>query len=120
MDEYDKVLAVIRDRFLSQLRKTDMHDMPLQMFGSDRACNLCVSFGAGFLYVYDELWNHIVMYDHFSQLIPAKITIKHLMKLSRNHDIYIGKCSPIKLLSKGETLERLTIEYDMSLKTLDF
>ena len=120
MDEYDKVLTVIRDRFLSKLEKTNMPDMPLQTFGSDRACNLCVLFGAGFLYVYDESWNHIVIYEYFSRPIPAKTAIKHLMKLSRDHDIYIGRCSPIKILSKGETLEHLAIEYDMSLKTLDF
>ena len=119
MDEYDKVLAVINDRFLSKLEKTNMFDMSLQIFWSDSACNLCVLFGAGFMYVYDESRNHILMND-FSYLIPAKIAIKRLMKLSRNHDIYIGKCSPIKILSKGETLESLAIEHDMSLKTLDF
>ena len=119
MDEYDKVLAVINDRFLSKLEKTNMFDMSLQIFWSDSACNLCVLFGDGFMYVYDESRNHILMNDS-SYLIPAKIAIKRLMKLSRNHDIYIGKCSPIKILSKGETLERLAIEHDMSLKTLDF
>ena len=119
MDEYDKVLAVISDRFLSKLKKTNMPDMLLQIFWSDHACNLCILFGAGFFHIYDESQNHILMNDS-SQLIPVKIAIKRLMKLSRNHDIYIGRCSPIKILSKGETLERLAIEYDMSLKTLDF
>lgn len=116
MNDYDKALTVISDRFLSKLKKTNMTDM---LLWSDHACNLCVLCDAGFLYVYDESWNRIVMNDS-SQLIPAKIAIKRLIKLSRNHDIYIGKCSPIKILSKGETLERLAIEYDMSLKTLDF
>lgn len=83
--------------------------------------HLFAAFDDGYLQVYDEEHNVIsIENDHHLQPMSTMLVIRHLVQSAKDHDIYVGVIYPVKILSKGDTLESLVIEHDLSLRNLDF
>ena len=111
MNEYDKALQVMRNRFKKNCSRLYDHVYIKSFMVDDLHCIKAV-FQDGLLYVST---NYLVTAKNRSQHPSTKDIIDTLFDYAKCNDIFVGLLMPIKILSKNETLEKIAIEYDMSL-----
>lgn len=118
MNDYDKAFMVVRDRFFG---KSSATFKTINSFVIRHDRRLAAIFDDGYLYVCNEKYNIIsIEDDYYEQTMSTVSAIKHLVQFAKDHDIYVGIYHHVKILSKGDTLESLAIEHDLSLRNLDF
>lgn len=116
MNDYDKIFVLICSRVIDRLGERPNSVIKSFISASN---NIYAQFSDGYMAVIDETHCNVQVNDlDLSQEDILKLIIEH----AKEHDIYLGECSKIKIVVKGETLEKLVIEYDMKyvLRNLDF